>query len=132
MNAAIDARRDSLEPVKGLLHSGTWSSPEGNADLRRPGKELALDYFVEDRQLDFLIESNGRQSRFRFTHDGSIEPLLKLLIALQEEIDSQIFAEHIKRVIPLCESATFLASDGKRYKLTVDNLADVDTPSRGH
>ena len=93
---------------------------------------MAFDYFVEDRQLDFLVESNGRQLRFRFTHDGSIEPLLKLLIALQEEIDSQNFAEHIKRVIPLCESATFLASDGKRYRLTVDNLPDVDTPSCGH
>jgi hypothetical protein len=111
-----------IEPVATLLHTGTWTNPQGSAELSRPSKQLSADFYLEDRTLQLVIEDATRRLRFRVVCGDSIESVLNWLTDSQEKLDTLNFAEYLRALIPVCSEVVFVRSDGKRYRLALDDL----------
>jgi hypothetical protein len=109
-----------LEPIKSALHSGSSVSPEGCADFVTPGKQLALDLYVDERALLLTLEFPDRFLQFRIEYEN-LGVVLDWLIRCQQDLDPRSFATCLRQIIPYCKEVVYLTSDGKRYKLTVDS-----------
>ena len=117
----LDAGWD-IEPVATLLHTGTWVSPEGSADLLSSLVELSADFYADDRVIHLIIENADRRVRFRLLLADSIEPVLSWLTASQKELDPLNFPRYLATLIPLCREVLYLTSDGKPYRLSLEDL----------
>src|SRR5436190_9546924 len=94
----LDAGWD-IEPVSTLLHTGTWVSPEGSADLLSSRAELSADFYADDRVIHLIIENTDRRVRLRLFLADSIEPVLAGLMAVQKDVDTFAFPPYLTTLI---------------------------------
>jgi hypothetical protein len=109
-----------LEPVSGLLHSGTWTRPQVSADLNREDVELGCDLYFDDGRGLLTVENPSRRLQFQITCKPSLLPLVDWLISNQGELSPTNFAEQLRSLITVCEQVVYLTA-GKQYLLQADD-----------